>query len=97
MDGKRRGHHDIVAEILHHAKGGRIKTHIMYKARLSYSQVQEYLPLLIDKGFLENTTFKQRRRIKTLYKTTEKGIEYLGHLESIDKLWDTTTDTSHLF
>ncbi|MFQ6073735.1 MAG: winged helix-turn-helix domain-containing protein [Candidatus Bathyarchaeia archaeon] len=84
---KRRDRHDIVAEILKTAKGGKIKTHIMYKAKLSYSQINEYLNLLIKKGFLENMTIKRKRQTVTMYRTTKKGIEFLDHLESIDKLW----------
>ncbi|MFB0514280.1 MAG: winged helix-turn-helix domain-containing protein [Candidatus Bathyarchaeia archaeon] len=84
---KRRDRHDIVAEILKTARGGKIKTHIMYKAKLSYSQINEYLNLLITKGFLENMTIKRKRQIITMYRTTEKGMEYLDHLELINKLW----------
>ncbi|MGD8505407.1 MAG: winged helix-turn-helix domain-containing protein [Candidatus Bathyarchaeota archaeon] len=84
---KRRDRHDIVAEILRTARGGKIKTHIMYKAKLSYSQINEYLNLLITKGFLENTTIQRKRQIITVYKTTKKGIEFLDHVESIDRLW----------
>ena len=87
MDNKRRDRHDIVAEMLDHARGGKIKTHIMYKAKLSYSQVNEYLLLLVEKGFVENITVKHRRRIVTMYRTTEKGIEFLNRLESMNKLW----------
>ncbi len=84
---KRRDRHDIVAEILKTARGGKIKTHIMYKAKLSYSQINEYLNLLIKKGFLENMAIKRKRQIITMYKTTKKGIEFLDHIESINKLW----------
>jgi predicted transcriptional regulator len=85
---KRRDRHDIVAEILRTAKGGKIKTHIMYKAKLSYSQINEYLSLLVRKGFLENMTIKRKRQIITMYRTTSKGIEFLEHLESINRLWE---------
>lgn len=84
---KRRDRHDIIAEILKTARGGKIKTHIMYKAKLSYSQINEYLNLLITKGFLENTTIKRKRQTITMYKTTRKGIEFLDHLEFINRLW----------
>jgi predicted transcriptional regulator len=59
----------------------------MYKAKLSYYQIQEYLPLLLKKGFLENKTIKQKRQDKTMYRTTKKGIEFLEHLESANKLF----------
>jgi len=84
---KRRDRHDIVAEILKTARGGKIKTHIMYKAKLSYSQINEYLTLLVEKGFLENMTIKRKRQVITVYKTTDKGMEFLDHLESINRLW----------
>jgi predicted transcriptional regulator len=84
---KRRDRHDIVAEILKTARGGKIKTHIMYKAKLSYSQINEYLNLLVAKGFLENMTIKRKRQTITMYRTTEKGLEFLDHLDSINKLW----------
>ena len=84
---KRRDRHEIVSEILNYARRGKIKTHIMYKAKLSYAQISEYLPLLVEKGFVQNITVKQRRRIVTMYRTTEKGIEFLNRLESMNKLW----------
>jgi len=84
---KRRDRHDIVAEILKTARGGKIKTHIMYKAKLSYSQINEYLSLLIEKGFLENMAMKRKRQVITMYRTTKKGMEFLDHVESINKLW----------
>ena len=84
---KRRDRHDIVAEILRTAIGGKLKTHIMYKAKLSYSQIQEYLKLLVEKGFLENMTIKRKRQTITMYKTTKRGMDFLDHLESINKLW----------
>ena len=84
---KRRDRHDIVAEILKTARGGKIKTHIMYKAKLSYSQINEYLNLLIGKGFLENTTIQRKRQTITMYRTTKKGIDFLDHLEFLNKLW----------
>lgn len=87
MDSRRRDRHDIVAEILLHAMGGKLKTHLMYKARLSYYQIQTYLPLLMEKGFLENTTIKRKRQTITIFGTTKKGIEFLEHLESVSKLW----------
>lgn len=84
---KRRDRHDIMAEILMTAKDGRIKTHIMYKAKLSYAQINEYIPALVQSGFLENTTIKKRRYQKKVYKTTQKGQRFLENFETINKLW----------
>jgi len=85
---RRRDRHDIVAEILKTAVDGKIKTHIMYKAKLSYSQINEYLPLLIEKGFLENMMVARTKRYTTIYRTTEKGRLFIESLKSMDKLWD---------
>ncbi|MFQ6086878.1 MAG: winged helix-turn-helix domain-containing protein [Candidatus Bathyarchaeia archaeon] len=84
---KRRDRHDIIVEILRTARDGKIKTHIMYRAKLSYAQVNEYLSLLVDKGFLEPLTVKQRKVLRKLYRTTEKGMKLLENFESMAKLW----------
>jgi predicted transcriptional regulator len=84
---KRRDRHEIIAEILKTAREGKIKTHIMYKAKLSYAQINEYLPLLVNKGFLEPFTVKKRKAHKRLYRTTKKGMKLLENFESIGKLW----------
>jgi len=84
---KRRDRHDIVGEILETARGGVIKTHIMYKAKLSYGQVSEYIPMLVEKGFLENVRVKTQRQVKNLLKTTELGEKFLENLRSVDLIW----------
>ena len=84
---KRRDRHDIIVEILKTARNGKIKTHIMYKAKLSYAQINEYLPLLVNKGFLEPFTVKKRKVHRKLYRTTEKGVKLLENCESMAKLW----------
>jgi len=84
---KRRDRHDIVAEILRTSLHGRIKTHIMYRAKLSYSQINEYLPLLVEKGFLENRKIPRGRQLVVVYRTTSKGLQFLESLESVNKLW----------
>jgi len=84
---KRRDRHEIVAEILKTAVKGNIKTHIMYKAKLSYSQISEYLPLLVQKGFLENVKVVRSGQRSTVYRTTSKGMEFIENLESLNKLW----------
>ena len=86
-DGKRRDRHDIIVEILKTAINGKVKTHIMYKARLSYAQLNEYLPRLVEKGFLENQTIKKRNLLKKVFKTTSKGIKLLENFENMNNLW----------
>jgi len=69
------------------AINGKIKTHIMYKAKLSYAQLNEYIQLLLDKGLLENTTIKEKSVDKKVYKTTHKGLAFIENFESVNRLW----------
>jgi predicted transcriptional regulator len=90
---KRRDRHDIIAEILRTAKEGKIKTHIMYKAKLSYAQISEYIPTLVEGGFLENTMIRHRRYQKRVFRTTPKGLKFLDNFETINKLWSDLTNS----
>jgi predicted transcriptional regulator len=68
---KYRSRTDITAQILEAANGGVTKTKIMYKAFLSYTQLKEYLTVLIENGLLEYIEGEQ------IYRTTEKGNRFL--------------------
>jgi len=84
---RRRDRHDIIAEILKTAVNGKIKTHIMYRAKLSYSQINEYLPMLVEKGFIENAKVTRGRKRVSVYRTTSKGLQFIENLESVNRLW----------
>ncbi len=75
----RRDRHDIIAEILKTAKGGKKKTYIMYKARLSHSQLELYLKLLNRNGMIVNND--------GVYRTTPKGLTFVREFESINFLF----------
>jgi len=77
MCAHRRDRHEILAEILEATRGGVIKTHIMYKAKLSYDQLNCYLILLLQKGFVENLTMQRKSRTTLVWRTTEKGMRFL--------------------
>jgi len=62
-----------MAEILEVALDGVLKTQVMYRANLSFAQLNEYLKLMLDLKLLETTKNTER----TLYKTTTKGVRYL--------------------
>jgi predicted transcriptional regulator len=71
---------EIIAEILKIANGGNAtRTKIMYNAFLSYFQLKEYLPMLIERGLLSYNADT------STYKTTEKGLMLL---ETYDLLVD---------
>jgi predicted transcriptional regulator len=79
---KRRDRLYILAEILDIAKEGSLKTQIMYRANLSFTQLNEYLDLLLSMklvGLIED-------KGKTIYKTTSKGLQYLQNYKEIIEL-----------
>jgi len=78
---RRRDRLYIMAEILEVALEGALKTQVMYKANLSFAQLNEYLRLLQNLKLLERTENIE----KTVYKTTSKGVRYL---ESYRKIRD---------
>jgi len=91
---KRRDRHDIIVEILKTAINGKVKTHIMYKARLSYAQLNEYLPKLVENGFLENHKIKHGKYYKKVFQTTPKGLKLLEGFQNIRSLWSPTGNSS---
>lgn len=78
----RRGRLSIIADILDVARRGAIKTRIMYRASLSFSQLCDYLSFLLDANLLKTVENPNR----TLYKTTNKGLQYLQSYMEIGEL-----------
>lgn len=76
---KRRDRLFIIAEILDIAKDGALKTQIMYKANLSFTQLNTYIKLLLETQLLQ---IIQKNR-KNIYRTTKKGVEYMHSYEEI--------------
>ena len=68
---KYRSRTDIVALILEATKDGAAKTKIMYKAFLSYSQLKEYLSILLERELIEYSDKDQ------IFRITDKGRRYL--------------------
>ncbi len=63
--------HDIIVTI--QQKGGKIKpTHLMYKANLSYNQMNSYLEELMKKELIERIQEKN----SNYYIITEKGYRF---------------------
>ena len=79
---RRRDRLFIMAEILEVAKEGVLKTQIMYRANLSFAQLNEYLSLLLDLELLEAVKKPQ----KNTYKTTDKGLRFLQSYIDIREL-----------
>jgi predicted transcriptional regulator len=71
-----------MAEILKIAKDGTLKTQIMYRANLSFAQLNDYLSLLKGAKLLKVNTTEGR----AIYKTTSKGVKYLENFAKVKEL-----------
>ncbi len=69
-----RGKIEIMADVLSLSTAGIKKTHIMYRANLSYEQIIHYLSQLLGKGLLSQDSSEGA----LVYRTTEKGREFLS-------------------
>jgi len=81
-DRKRRDRLYIIAEILNIAKGGSLKTQIMYRANLSFAQLNEYLSFLTKMNLLAS----KKEEGKKTYVTTVKGEKYLEKYKDLANL-----------
>jgi predicted transcriptional regulator len=80
--GRRRDRLYIIAEILEVALEGVLKTQIMYKANLSFAQLNEYLRLMVDLDLLELSRNSERN----IFKTTSRGLRFLESYKKIKEL-----------
>ncbi len=87
---KRRDKLYIVAEILEIAKGGTLKTQVMYRANLSFTQLNDYLEFMLKIGLLE----KVEVNTKDVYKATEKGLDFLQRYHEINELLRTEEENN---
>ncbi len=82
---KRRDKLSIIAEILEISKEGTLKTQIMYKANLSFAQLNDYLTFMLKTSLLD----KFRANGKEVYAATEKGVDFMQrHFELTELLKD---------
>jgi len=84
----RRDRLTIMAEILIAAKSGTVKTQIMYRADLSFAQLEEYISFLRDTQLLVVNTEDGR----TVYRRTSKGAKYLEAFAGIRGLLKKTDE-----
>ncbi len=78
----RRDRLNIVAEIMEAAKGSQLKTRIMYRVNLSFSQVNEYLSFLTERGFVRVRVENRKK----FYETTAKGNIYIENYREMSNL-----------
>ena len=79
---KRRDRLYIISQILNITKSGCLKTQIMYRANLSFAQLNEYLSFLTR---IHLITIQNENK-RTVYKTSTKGNRYLEKYEDIADL-----------
>jgi len=79
---KRRDKLYIIAEILEIAKDGTLKTQIMYRANLSFTQLNDYLRFMLKISLLDKTS----ENAKDIYRATDKGMDFLQRYREITEL-----------
>jgi predicted transcriptional regulator len=79
---KRRDKLYIIAEILDIAKDGTLKTQIMYRANLSFTQLNDYLKFMLKIKLLDKICENDKEK----YKATEKGLNFLQRYREITQL-----------
>jgi predicted transcriptional regulator len=79
---KRRDKLSIIAEILEIAKDGALKTQIMYKANLSFAQLNEYLKFMLKIKLLNKLVDNR----KEMYGVTAKGLAFLQRYVELTEL-----------
>jgi predicted transcriptional regulator len=79
---QKREYFRIISKILSFTFNGSLKTHIMLKVNLSYAQLQNYISMLVRLKLLEVSTSQKA----TVYRTTEKGMNFLRRFNELDKL-----------
>ncbi len=83
---KYRSSTEIIDSILHSIEAGATKTHIMYRAYLSYSQLKEYLKLLQERDLIRYEEGSQ------LYHLSERGLRFINVYQEIKELVPTADE-----
>jgi predicted transcriptional regulator len=81
---RRRDQLSIVANMLDIARKGSLKTKIMYKANLSFTQLNDYLAFLLDNGLIIQSYVDGKEG----YVITSKGLGFLKRHNELTKMLD---------
>ena len=77
---KYRSSTEIIDSMLRSIRSGATKTHIMYRAYMSYSQLKEYLKLLEERQLIKYEPGTQ------VYVLTDKGLRFMNAYDKINQL-----------
>ncbi len=75
----KRDRDEIIAQILNVCKNGANKTRVVYQANLNFRTVNPYLDTLVGGNLIEVS-----RDRNTIYKTTQKGANFLEVMKNIN-------------
>ena len=88
---RKRNSIEIYAAILKAARNGARKSHIVYKANLNFKIVKSYLDHLRQSGLISGPDNQNR-----VFRTTNKGIEYLDYFEGFSNYMNLETFNSYM-
>jgi len=80
---RRRSNIEIIADMLRAGENGAGKTHIMYNANMSYTQIQKYLDFLVTHGFLNK---QEPGYANATYQVTDSGLKLLRLIDSLTEM-----------
>jgi predicted transcriptional regulator len=75
----------IINDILSVARHGERKTHIMYRANLSYDQLNEYLTFLVENKLVAKEVDDDNEGA-VVYKATQKGRQFLERYAQLQEI-----------
>ena len=78
----------ILSDILAISKEGTLKTQIMYKANLSFTQLNDYLNFMLNFELIAIT----KNQGKDIYAITDKGLNFLQKHSDLIKMLKTNSN-----
>lgn len=93
FDKKYRGSFEIIATILEVASNGASRFTIARRSKTSYVLLRKYLTHLVKVGFITVEIDKKQ----TLYKTCERGLEFLRLYYALLKMLSSNTSETQMF
>jgi predicted transcriptional regulator len=81
---KNRTRFAIVSQLLEIARDECLKTHLIYRANLSFYGVTKYLDVLLSQGLLTECPAKDSANKR--FKTSARGLEFLNLYYTLEKL-----------
>ncbi len=85
----RREKYQILLEVLRGCVEEEKPTRLMYKTNLSWATLHKYLDTLVEDGYIDEISLGDRRKVDKrchfVYKTSEKGTEFLRSYGEFEK------------